>query len=315
MADDRGRVMFVGMNCLDISTTCQVYPEEDSDHDCLDMLWVRGGNASNSSTACALLGGNTQYMGNLADTYELQFFKDTFEEVGIHYEDCPIVKSQCPRTLVLINASTGSRTLMYYGGGYPELAEKDFRSRITLTPGKYRWIHFEVVLEFLGRPNVDDIQAMIRHIQEFNMAAREDDKIKISLELEKIRRIESAHLMKEVDLVFVSKDYAIAKGFHDMESAVVGFEKFLRPGGTVICAWGEKGAAAKAWDQSVTTSKAFPPERLVNTTAAGDTFNAATILALTKGLPLHDAITYACKVAGAKCGMRGFERLKELAFS
>lgn len=46
--------------------------------------------------------------------------------------------------------------------------------------------------------------------------------------------------------------------------------------------------------------------------STGDTFNAATILALSQNRNTGDAIKYGCQVAGAKCGMNGFDGLKEL---
>ena len=62
-------------------------------------------------------------------------------------------------------------------------------------------------------------------------------------------------------------------------------------------------------DGDVVTSPAFPPP-LVDTLAAGDTFNGATISALSKGQSVKDAIRIGCQVAGAKCGIRGWDGLK-----
>ena len=58
------------------------------------------------------------------------------------------------------------------------------------------------------------------------------------------------------------------------------------------------------------TAPIYPPERVVDTLSAGDTFNAATILCLRHGWGLQDAIDMGCRVAGAKCGMRGNRGLK-----
>lgn len=80
--------------------------------------------------------------------------------------------------------------------------------------------------------------------------------------------------------------------------------------GVVICAWGEDGAAAYTGSHDIVTSSVFSPERVIDTLGAGDTFNAATVLALNSGKSLKEAITYGCRVAGAKCGMRGYNGLK-----
>lgn len=82
--------------------------------------------------------------------------------------------------------------------------------------------------------------------------------------------------------------------------------------GTVICAWGEDGAAAKTQSHDIVMSPIFPPKLIVDTLGAGDSFNAATIYALCAGISLGSAITFGCKVAGAKCGMKGNKGLKGL---
>ena len=78
---------------------------------------------------------------------------------------------------------------------------------------------------------------------------------------------------------------------------------------TLICAWGDDGAAALTQGSSPVTSSIFPPESLLDTLGAGDTFNAATILALSTGKTVHEAITFGCRVAGAKCGALGYKHL------
>lgn len=106
----------------------------------------------------------------------------------------------------------------------------------------------------------------------------------------------------------------------------------------MICAWAEEGADALEPDGTLVHADAFPPERLVDTLGAGDTFNAAVIFALSGGghgpsgsalpgtaphLPaaphgsvsvspfpgqsLRDALTFGCRIAGKKCGIHGYD--------
>lgn len=51
----------------------------------------------------------------------------------------------------------------------------------------------------------------------------------------------------------------------------------------LVCAWAEAGAAALGPDGILVRSEAFPPESLVDTLGAGDTFNAAVIYTLANG--------------------------------
>lgn len=106
---------------------------------------------------------------------------------------------------------------------------------------------------------------------------------------------------------------------------------------TLICAWAEKGADAIGPDGVVIHSDAFPPEKLVDTLGAGDTFNASVMYSLSNGMnaslkhkhlldfcklcksvqaglvlfsaghSLQDALTFGCQIAGKKCGVHGYD--------
>ena len=78
----------------------------------------------------------------------------------------------------------------------------------------------------------------------------------------------------------------------------------------LICTWGAEGAMC--WHGNGTTHKssAIPPEKLVDTLGAGDTFTAGTIYYLLMGCELNEAVDFGCQLAGAKCGIMGYDELK-----
>ena len=57
------------------------------------------------------------------------------------------------------------------------------------------------------------------------------------------------------------------------------------------------------------TSPATPPPQLLDTLGAGDTFNAGFIHKLSSGHTVQEALSFACQLAGAKCGLSGFDGL------
>ncbi|KAL4223635.1 hypothetical protein ACF0H5_017103 [Mactra antiquata] len=298
------RIMYVGLCCLDIINICNAYPEEDTDQRSLDYYWKRGGNASNSCTVSSLLGVNVEFMGTLVKTREYGFMTSDLAKYDIKTENCAIYdgdRYSCPVAVAIISKQNGSRTLIT---ALNNIVELEFSSFQKVQLQQYSWIHFE------GRDNLSNIQQMMEMVEQYNNDVNISDRIIVSMELEKVKRKQLVPLMKKADYVFVSKDFAAEQGYSCKEDAVNGLIELCKPSGVIICAWGSDGAAAKAGSHDHVTSQVFSPEKVVDTLGAGDTFNAATILALNKKKTLKEAITFGCRIAGAKCGLNGFDDLR-----
>lgn len=152
---------------------------------------------------------------------------------------------------------------------------------------------------------------MIQQVERYNSMLPQQQKITISVEIEKTRE-PLYQLFPHGDVVFVSKDVARDFGYESAEAALKGFYSRVKQGAVLICAWAEKGADALGPDGVIIHSDAFPPESLVDTLGAGDTFNAAVIYTLSKGGSLQDALTFGCRVAGRKCGFHGYDSISKV---
>ncbi|KAM8954277.1 ketohexokinase isoform 3-T3 [Pelodytes ibericus] len=291
------QILCIGLVCLDIISVVDKYPEEDSDTRCLSQRWQRGGNASNSCTVLALLGTHCAFMGSLAPGHIADFTLADLKSYGIDVSHV-ITRSGCsfPASIVINNIMNGSRTILHMNRNLPDVTAEEFE-KVELT--RYKWIHWE------GR-NADEQVKMIDRVETHNRTSPKEQHIIISVEIEK-ERDELYQLLPRGDLVFVSKDVAKCLGFSTAKEAVVGLYPRVKKGASIVCAWAEKGAEALGPDGIVLHSDSFPPETIVDTLGAGDTFNASVIYALSKGQSMQEALTFGCQVAGKKCGIHGYD--------
>ncbi|KAG7465775.1 hypothetical protein MATL_G00157090 [Megalops atlanticus] len=341
------KILCIGLVCLDIINVVDKYPEEDTDSRCLSQRWQRGGNASNSCTVLSLLGAPCAFMGSLAPGPVADFVLADFHRYKIDISHV-VEHAECsfPASVVISNVTTGSRTILHMNSfivgdfarrgvdisavawqregetpcaccvvcpasgsrtvvlsdtNLPDVSAEDF-SKVDLS--QYKWIHWE------GR-NAEEQVKMIQQVELYNSKQPEQNRITISVEIEKTRE-PLYQLFPHGDVVFVSKDVARHFGFHSAADALRGLYSKVKKGAVLICAWAEKGADAMGPDGVVVHSDAFPPKSLVDTLGAGDTFNAAVILSLSSGKSLQEALTFGCQVAGRKCGVHGYDDIVPL---
>ncbi|XP_007426535.1 ketohexokinase isoform X2 [Python bivittatus] len=291
------RILCVGLVCLDIISVVDSYPEEDSDTRCLSQRWQRGGNASNTCTVLALLGAPCAFMGSLAPGHAADFVRDDFQRYEVDLTHVALhLACSLPISVVISNSAAGTRTILHAASNLPDVTAADFE-QVDLS--QYKWIHWE------GR-NASEQVKMLQRVEKYNQACPPSERVTTSVEVEKTRP-ELYQLFCYGDVVFVSKDVAKTFGFYSAPEAVKGLYGRLKPGATLICAWAEYGADAMGPDGLLVHSNAFSPETVVDTLGAGDTFNAAVILALSRGRTLSAALTYGCQVAGRKCGVHGYD--------
>ncbi|XP_064188076.1 ketohexokinase isoform X3 [Anguilla rostrata] len=291
------KILCIGLVCLDIINVVDKYPEEDTDSRCLSQRWQRGGNASNSCTVLSILGAPCAFMGSLAPGPVADFITADFVRRGVDISGVAWQKEgETPCACCVVCPISGTRTVVLFDTNLPDVSAEDF-SRVDLS--QYKWIHWE------GR-NAEEQVKMIQRVEHYNSTLPEDKRITISVEIEKTRE-PLYQLFPYGDVVFVSKDVAKHFGFQTAADALRGLYGRVKKGAVLMCAWAEKGADAMGPDGAVVHSDAFPPEALVDTLGAGDTFNASVIFALSRGKSLQEALSFGCQVAGRKCGVHGYD--------
>lgn len=285
------RVLGIGIATLDIINTVQTYPPEDSEVRAIAQHIRRGGNCTNTLVVLAQLGHTCSWAGVLPTGAGAGHIEEDLRRHAVDTSRCHRVpQGTVPTSYITLSRDSGSRSIVHYRD-LPEYPFEAF-SRLDLSP--FDWLHFE------GR-DVDETQRMLRWARERRAETPR------SVEIEKPRPgIDS--LFPLADVLLFSKTFARAQGF---ESPRALFDSVLprSPRATLVCAWGDRGAAGASAEGGCCESPAFPPPRIVETLAAGDVFNAAVIHAMLGDLPLPEVLSWACQLAGRKCGQQGLDGL------
>ncbi len=118
-------------------------------------------------------------------------------------------------------------------------------------------------------------------------------------------------LVTAADLVVVSEQYFVPERGRTWQAAARALAQTAR--GVVIVTRGERGVAVATRDGVQELAGFVVP--VVDTTACGDTFRGALLVALFAQLPLPGALRFSCAAAAAKCrdyGRRGCPRPEDV---
>jgi ketohexokinase len=280
------RILTVGTATLDLVFGLDHAPHADEEMRAQSLRVCRGGNAGNTAVVLRRLGHQVEFLGTLADAPETATIICDFESHGVVFSRCPRLPGRAPTSSIYL--TQGARSIVHYR----DLPELDLDTLLAMDGCAYDWLHFE------GR-NVRVLAEALSSI------GRQAPDATISLELEKVRPdIET--LVPFARVLLCSKGYAMGLGCADPRDFIDRMHRQY-PQATIILAWGEAGAFGTAQDGLVRHAPAIQRVLAVDTLGAGDTFNAAVIDALSRGCDLTEALYSGCRLAGAKCGILGFD--------
>lgn len=281
------RVLLVGTATLDLVFNLDHFPQADEEMRAQSLRTVRGGNAANTAVVLSQLGHEAEFLGTLADAPETSVITDDFARHDIEYANCPQLPGKPPTSSIYLTGAT--RSIVHYRD-LPELTASHIR-KVDLSG--FDWVHFE------GR-NVDDVEHMM------HFARQHKPGLFVSLELEKPRDGIDA-LFPLADLLICSRHFALNWRSHEQPFEFLTWMRQQAPHACIVTAWGEQGAYALGAEDQLCHAPAEPPEEIIDTLGAGDTFNAAVIDAAIRRMPIPELLEAACRLAGKKCGCLGFD--------
>lgn len=237
------------------------------------------------------------------------FVVEDLKDRGIDTKNCHYYPNcNIPLSTVLLCKSSGCRTIIHSNKNLPHV---NFEIFDKCDLNEYFWAHFEA-------RSVPETTKMMLKIKEHNKTKPENERIKISLELEK-KRDENILLTKFVDVVFLGQDFAEILSCHDKKTAAYKLkeitstdDRYRNENLLIICPWGTDGACALNVSGEFFECPSFPPsDGIVDTLGAGDTFCAGTLDALMINFTdVQNAIEHGCRIAGFKCGFYGYDCVK-----
>ena len=286
------KVLGVGVATLDIVNSVDGYPVEDSEVRAVQQRKSRGGNAVNTLTVLNRLGHQCSWAGTLADDSASELVRQQLQSEPIDIQHAEVIEdANLPTSYIILNTENGSRSIVHFRN-LPEYGSNAFEK---VDIQAFDWIHFE------GR-NIPELEKMMRYLQA-NQFQR------FSLEIEKPREgIEALFTMPDVLIFSRAYLHHTRKGVKDL------FSDLRQDGVTadMYCAWGKAGGWAMDKQGRLYQQPAWKPKSVIDTLGAGDAFNAGIIDGVLNDLASEQVLTNACKVAGFKCGLQGFDGIGQV---
>ena len=272
-------------------------------------LEVSGGSVCNSLAALCSLGGSAGLIAKVADDTLGRFFTHDMRASGVRF-DAPVLREGPATGRCLIQVTPdGERTMATYLGASVELDQDDVEDCADLF-GAARLVFFDGYLLDRARTR-SAVAASVRLARE---AGRP-----IATSLGDVRCVERNHaafleLIQDVSLLFANENEM--RALAGPEGTVSDWlSRIARPGLTAVVTRGADGSSV-LHDGVVQDFPAARPERLVDTTGAGDSFAAGYTYGWIRGWSPAESARLGALVAAriiAQTGARAQRPLSDLA--
>lgn len=278
------KALVVGYNAWDVLVPLAGPPPRDGKQEVADIVATGGGPAANAAVALARLGASVRLVTPLADDLPGREQRRELEAAGVDCRSCPPRRGgTTPRSVILVHAATGERSILWRRGRLEPLA-----------PGEAReaWL--------------DDCDLLLCDSHEPAAAlvlARAARQRGLPVVLDGgTARDGLAELVPLCSDVIASAIFAPALTGEPAPARALPALAARGPA-RVAQTCGAAGCLALA-DGALVHVPAFAVP-VLDTTGAGDAFHGGYAFARLQGRPWLDALTFAAAVAGLSCRALG----------
>lgn len=272
------------------------------------VIECSGGSAANTIVGVAMLGGKAAFIGKVKDDELGHTFARDIRASGVAYTT-PFAKEgpSTARCYILVTPD-GQRTMNTYLGAAQDLSPGDIsadeiRSAKVLYLEGYLW---------------DPKQAKEAFVKAAGIAHEAGRTVALTLSdafcVDRYRK-EFLQLIrnKTVDLLFANE--AELKSLYETGDFDAAVEALRKDAGIAVVTRSEKGAMVVTKD-TIDAVPAFPVERVVDTTGAGDLFAAGFLYGFANGIPHTNSLKLGALCAAeiiSHIGARPAKNLRDLA--
>lgn len=280
---------------------CSQVPQPGQEVYADNMLMHVGGGAALFSLSLAKLGLHVAFNGILGDDIYARYIRESFAQHGIDTRMIQTSRIHNTGISIAFNPDT-DRSFITYAGSNMEL-QVDKLDLDQIAQGRH--VH---LTGYKGRRNHEQYVAMAKALKEKGVTLSSDvgwdDSGEWDSSIFELMRYFDVFLMNETEALHYT-------GFENIEDSLRHMSDYC---GHVVVKLGSKGAAAIK-DSLITRHQAYPVEA-VDTTGAGDSFNAGYLFGFLSGMDVDTSLRYgnACGAlsVGAYGGSTGTPNLEGL---
>ncbi|WP_338721496.1 adenosine kinase [Devosia sp. XK-2] len=250
---------------------------------------ISGGSAANTAAGVASLGGRAAFVGKVADDPLGDVFEADLDTIGVHYNTSRLKNGALTARSMIFVSDDGERTMNTYLGACHELTERDIKpdeiggAAITYMEG-FLWDPVEAKKAFV-------LAAHYAHKHERAAAFTLSDPFCVDR-----YRAEFLDLIRSKTIDYVFANVNELKSLYETDDLGEAVREIAKDAEVAAITMGAEGAMA-VFNGEVVSVPAFPVDKVVDATGAGDLFASGFLLGLARGQTMDAALRTGCLAA------------------